>query len=667
MENTGSNIGSIITKKNGMFVSADNDGNIREAGIGNPITECSFIAAPDSIINSINGTYYTPLSTYITDIIEYYIRPIYNKLDPEPKMSIDGIDDNKLTFNIINYNNKEISLNIVNIKGNINYSDIKWYIKRIKETDNIKDIIDKSYNDNNNLDLPCKLKYTEGYTNTVIYNSQYFNDIILVYAKASINRLDGTPSKCSDYVLLQCDTNQEMIKNDVYTFYYNKVSETALFTNIPTPPSTTPTEPDQPTEPDTTDKPEVPTEPDQPTEPDTPENPDESNTLQTSFPKPTLSPTLLPDCYYLSYGSYLYPDSYIGSIDLYTRSFPYSYSYLTISYNDTVNNIEVYSVINGTYTNIKNGDKLCNNDITDILYSYNPKGTSYRIQLTNGNLKNKIYISYCSCSRFKPTSESDTNFINRIQIDSTWGLTTKNSIYSTYFNIYGDEIKDRPSNTNGLSISCNYKLNISSDKKTYITYIPYWTDETNYATIEFTLNKDFGYNYDDSYYYYKIFKVNDWTKIPNNTGWILYPNIKDFIIENDNEYFSIPKIKTNSFASKYSNDSVKQNLYYFQYQQQYSGDEFISPKIFQNDYNKVSIDIYNIPDNIPDESTYFIPDDSSYLPLTILFTTNINENIIIGNNNYSADVYEVLNVNIFRNPTSTPVPTTQKPDPDIYI
>ena len=639
------NIGSIISKKNGMFVSVDNDGNIRDAGVGNPITECSFIAAPNSIVNNINGTYYTPLSTYITDIIEYYIRPIYNKLDPDPEMSIDGIDD-KLTFNIINYNNKEISLNIVNIKGNINYSDIKWYIKRIKETDNIKDIIDKSYNDNNNLDLPCKLKYTEGYTNTVIYNSQYFDDIILVYAKATINRLDGTPGTCSDYVLLQCDTNQEMIKNDVYTFYYNKVSGTALFTDIPNPPSTTPP-----------DKPEVPTEPDQPTDSD------ESNTYQSSLPEPTL----LPDCYYLSYGSYLYPDSFKGSIDLYTRSYPYSYSYLTISYNDTVNNIEVYSVINGTYTNIKNGDKLCNNDITDILYSYNPKGTSYRIQLTNGNLKNKIYISYCSCSRFKPTSESDTNFINRIQIDSTWGLTTKNSIYSTYFNIYGDEIKDRPSNTNGLSISCNYKLNISSDKKTYITYIPYWTDETNYATIEFTLNKDFGYNYDDSYYYYKIFKVNDWTKIPNNTGWILYPNIKDFIIENDNEYFSIPKIKTNSFASKYSNDSVKQNLYYFQYQQQYSGDEFISPKIFQNDYNKVSIDIYNIPDNIPDESTYFIPDDSSYLPLTILFTTNINENIIIGNNNYSADVYEVLNVNIFRNPTSTPVPTTKKPDPDIYI
>ena len=635
------NIGSIITKKNGMFVSVDNNGNIRDAGVGNPITECSFIAAPNSIINNINGTYYTPLSTYITDIIEYYIRPIYNKLDPEPKMSIDGID--KLTFNIINYNNKEISLNIVNITGTINYSDIKWYIKSIKETDNIQDIIDKSYNDNNNLDLPCKLKYTEGYTNTVIYNSQYFDDIILVYAKATINRLDGTTGICSDYVLLQCDTNQEMIKNSVYTFYYNKVSGTALFTAAP---------------PDTD-----PSEPSTPEQPDTPENPDESTTLQSPLPEPTL----LPNCHYLSYGSYLYPDSYIGSIDLYTRSYPYSYSYLTISYNDTVNNIEVYSVINGTYTNIKNGDKLCNNDITDILYSYNPKGTSYRIQLTNGDLKNKIYISYCSCSRFKPTSESDTNFINRIQIDSTWGSKSENNIYSTYFNIYGDEIKDRPSNTNGLSISCNYKLNISSDKKTYITYIPYWTDETNYATIEFTLNKDFGYNYDDSYYYYKIFKVNDWTKLPNNTGWILYPNIKDFIIENDNEYFSIPKIKTNSFASKYSNDSVKQNLYYFQYQQQYSGDEFISPKIFQNDYNKVSIDIYNIPDNIPDESTYFISDDSSYLPLTILFTTNINENIIIGNNNYSADVYEVLNVNIYRNPTSTPVPTTQKPDPGIRV
>ena len=658
MENTGSNIGSIITKKNGMFVSADNDGNIREAGIGNPITECSFIAAPNSIVNSINGTYYTPLSNYISDyisdnidyLITYFITPIYNILDPEPKMSIDGIDD-KLTFNITNYSNKEISLNIVNITGNINYSNIKWYIKyNIKETDNIQDIIDKLYNDNNNLDLPCKLKYTEGYTNTVIYNSQYFDDIILVYAKATTNRLDGTTGTCSDYVLLQCDTNQEMIKNDVYTFYYNKVSGTSLYTDIPNPPSTTPT-----------DKPEVPTDPDQPTDSD------ESNTLQSPLPEPTL----LPHCHYLSYGSYLYPDSFSGSIDLYTRSYPYSYSYLTISYNDTVNNIEVYSVINGTYTNLKNGDTLCNNDITDILYSYNPiYPDSYRIQLTNGDLKNKIYISYCSYSRFKPTSESDTNFINRIQIDSTWGSKSENNIYSTYFNIYGDEIKKRPANTNGLSISSNYKLDISIDKKTYVTYIPYWTDETNYATIEFTLNKDFGYNYDDSYFYYKINKINDWTKIPNNTGWILYPNIKDFIIEKDNDFFSIPKIKTNSFASKYiTNDSVKQNLYYFQYQQQKSGDEFISPKIFQDDYNKVSIDIYNIPDNIPDDSTYFISDDSSYLPLTILFTTNINENIIIGNNKYSADVYEVLNVNIYRNPTSTPVPTTQKPviDPGIRV
>ena len=34
----GAGIGSIITKKNGMFVSADNDGNIRDAGVGNPIT-----------------------------------------------------------------------------------------------------------------------------------------------------------------------------------------------------------------------------------------------------------------------------------------------------------------------------------------------------------------------------------------------------------------------------------------------------------------------------------------------------------------------------------------------------------------------------------------------------------------------------------------------------
>ena len=636
------NIGSIITKKNGMFVSVDNNGNIRDAGVGNPITECSFIAAPNSIINNINGTYYTPLSTYITDIIEYYIRPIYNKLDPDPEMSIDGIND-KLTFNIINYNNKEISLNIVNIKGNINYSDIKWYIKSIKETDNIQDIIDKSYNDNNNLYLPCKLKYTEGYTNTVIYNNQYFDDIILVYAKAEINRLDGTPGTCSNYVLLQCDTNQEMIKNDVYTFYYNKVSETSLFT---APPEIS----TDPSEPSTTEQPE------------TPENPDESNTLQTSFPKPTLLPSLSPDCYYLSYGSYLYPDSYIGSIDLYTRSYPYSNSYLTISYNDTVNNIEVYSVINGTYTNIKNGDKLCNNDITDVLYSYNPNGTGYIVQSTNGDLKNKIYISYCSYSRFKPDSESDANCINRIQIDSTWGSTTKNSIYSTYFNIYSsDKIKDRPENTNGLTINCNYKI----DNNNFI-YIPNWTDEANPATIEFTLSKDFGYNYDDSYYFYKTYESWGQTFL-NNTGWVIYPNTSKCKIEKDNKYFRTPIINNlNGYFGVDNNVNInggennKQLTCYFQYQQIKDG-TISSPIIFQNDNNKVSIDIYKIPDDL----------GLTYLPLTILFTTNINvkDKIIIGNNNYSADVYEVLNVNIYRTPTSTPVPTTQKPviDPGIRV
>ena len=69
----GSRIGSIVSKKNGMFVSVDNNGDIREAGIGNPITECSFIAAPNSIVNSINGTYYTPLSYYISNFSSFYI------------------------------------------------------------------------------------------------------------------------------------------------------------------------------------------------------------------------------------------------------------------------------------------------------------------------------------------------------------------------------------------------------------------------------------------------------------------------------------------------------------------------------------------------------------------------------------------------------------------
>ena len=640
------NIGSIISKKNGMFVSVDNNGNIRDAGVGNPITECSFIAAPNSIVNNINGTYYTPLSTYITDIIEYYIRPIYNILDPEPKMSIDGIDD-KLTFNITNYSNKEISLNIVNITGNINYSNIKWYIKSIKETDNIQDIIDKSYNDNNNLDLPCKLKYTEGYTNTVIYNNQYFDNIILVYAKAEINRLDGTPGTCYDYVLLQCDTNQEMIKNDVYTFYYNKVSGTSLYTDIPNPPSTTPT-----------DKPEVPTDPDQPTDSD------ESNTLQSPLPEPTL----LPDCYYLSYGSYLYPDSFNGSIDLYTRSYPYSYSYLTISYNDNVNNIDVYSVINGTYTNIKNGDKVYNNDITDVIYSYNPNGTGYIVQSINRDLKNKIYISYCSYSHFKSTSESDTNFINQIQIKSNWGSKSENNSYSTYFNIYGDKIDYRPENTNGLSISCNYKLD-SNSGNTYDIYIPYWTNTETPTTIEFTLNKDFGYNYDDKYYYQTPISTTVTTeKFTKPVGWVIYINKNlDTEFTNDgsgsNEYFRTPNVygfdtndNYNDFYNKgrftntiLSGNNTPQFLYSFNYQIK-NGSNVITSEVFKKNHNKVAIAINKIPNM----------DNMTYLPLTILFTTNTNKYKDSNDDNgYSkSEIYEVLKVNIYRNPTSTPVPTT---------
>ena len=66
-------LGNIITKKNGMFVSADENGEIREPGKGNPIVECSFIAAPDSIENNIkDGVSYKPLSDYLDDIITVF-------------------------------------------------------------------------------------------------------------------------------------------------------------------------------------------------------------------------------------------------------------------------------------------------------------------------------------------------------------------------------------------------------------------------------------------------------------------------------------------------------------------------------------------------------------------------------------------------------------------
>lgn len=66
-------LGSIITKKNGMFVSADENGEIRESGKGNPIVECSFIAAPKSIENNIkDGVSYKPLSDYLEDIINVF-------------------------------------------------------------------------------------------------------------------------------------------------------------------------------------------------------------------------------------------------------------------------------------------------------------------------------------------------------------------------------------------------------------------------------------------------------------------------------------------------------------------------------------------------------------------------------------------------------------------
>ena len=54
----------------------------------------------------------------------------------------------------------------------------------------------------------------------------------------------------------------------------------------------------------------------------------------------------------------------------------------------------------------------------------------------------------------------------------------------------------------------------------------------------------------------------------------------------------------------------------------------------------------------------------TYLPLTILFTTNTNKyKDSDDDNGYSkSEIYEVLKVNIYRNPTSTP-----KPDPGIHI
>ena len=66
-------LGSIITKKNGMFVSADENGNTRTPGEGNPIVECSFIAAPGLIENNIkDGVSYKPLSDYLDDIINVF-------------------------------------------------------------------------------------------------------------------------------------------------------------------------------------------------------------------------------------------------------------------------------------------------------------------------------------------------------------------------------------------------------------------------------------------------------------------------------------------------------------------------------------------------------------------------------------------------------------------
>ena len=67
------NLGSIITKKNGMFVSADENGITRTPGEGNPIVECSFIAAPGSIENNIkDGVRYKTLSDYLDDIIDVF-------------------------------------------------------------------------------------------------------------------------------------------------------------------------------------------------------------------------------------------------------------------------------------------------------------------------------------------------------------------------------------------------------------------------------------------------------------------------------------------------------------------------------------------------------------------------------------------------------------------
>ena len=66
-------LGNIITKKNGMFVSADENGYTRTPGEGNPIVECSFIAAPGSIENNIkDGVSYKPLSDYLDDIINVF-------------------------------------------------------------------------------------------------------------------------------------------------------------------------------------------------------------------------------------------------------------------------------------------------------------------------------------------------------------------------------------------------------------------------------------------------------------------------------------------------------------------------------------------------------------------------------------------------------------------
>ena len=134
-----------------------------------------------------------------------------------------------------------------------------------------------------------------------------------------------------------------------------------------------------------------------------------------------------------------------------------------------------------------------------------------------------------------------------------------------------------------------------------------------------------------------------------------------------NEYFRTPNVygfdtndNYNGFYNKgrftntiLSGNNTPQFLYSFNYQIK-NGSNVITSEVFKKNHNKVAIAINKIPNM----------NNMTYLPLTILFTTNTNKyKDSDDDNGYSkSEIYEVLKVNIYRNPTSTPTP-----DPGIRV